>query len=79
MFHPSEVAVDYIWKRFSDLYFSVETQQLLVKLEKLAQQINHRSIHPESDEHQNFKKQLQRQKLELVKEFPFLKDRFSGE
>ena len=47
MFHPSEVAVDYIWKRFSDLYFSAETQQLLVKLEKLAQQINHRSIHPE--------------------------------
>lgn len=76
MFHPSEVAVDYIWKRFAELYFSAESQQLLVKLEKLALQINHRSIHPESDEHRNFTKQLERQKLDLVKEFPFLKDRF---
>jgi lysophospholipase L1-like esterase len=75
MFHPSEVAVDYIWKRFGEVYFSANTQKLLVRLEKLAMQMNHRSIHPKSDEHQHFLKQLEQQKLDLIREFPFLKGR----
>ncbi len=75
MFHPSEVAVEYIWKRFGEVYFSADTQNLLTRLEKLALQINHRSIHPDSEEHQHFINQLERQKLELVKEFPYLEGR----
>ena len=75
MFHPSEVAVEYIWKRFGEVYFSTDTQKLLYRLEKIAMQINHRSIHPDSEEHRKFLNQLERQKSELVKEYPFLKGR----
>lgn len=75
MFHPSDLAVEYIWKRFGEVYFTAETQQILKKAEKLALQINHRSLHPASTEHILFLKQLERQKLELLKEFPFLEGR----
>ena len=36
MFHPSETTIDYIWQRFSDTYFSLETQNLKKRLEQLS-------------------------------------------
>lgn len=76
MFHPSELAVDYIWQRFSETYFSTKTNQLKVRLEKLSTQMAHRPIHPDSIEFSYFSYQVEQQKAELRKEFPFLERRF---
>lgn len=54
MLHPSEVAVDYIWSYFSDMFFSEETRRLNVELGKIATALRHRPFNPESEQHQAF-------------------------
>lgn len=76
MLHPSELAIDYIWQRFSETYFSQKTNQLRKRLEQLSDQMAHRPIHPESIEHSYFIYNLQQQKSQLKTEFPFLAERF---
>lgn len=76
MLHPSDVAVEYIWKRFSDTYFSKDTLELKKRLEQLSADLSHRPLHPESAEYKKFLIQVDKRKSELITEFPFLEGRF---
>lgn len=42
MLHPSAVAVDYIWKAFSDCYFDNVTSSLWKELQSISKAMNHR-------------------------------------
>jgi len=75
MLHPSEVAVDYIWNRFSDTYFSSQTVELKKQLEKLNSDISHIPIHPDSAEYKSFLKNVNMRREELIVEYPFLSNR----
>jgi len=75
MFHPTDLAIDYIWKRFSDTYFSQKTQQLKKRLEQLALELAHRPLHPESIEYSYFLYKVEKHKSEIRTEFPLLADR----
>ncbi|MDD3080366.1 MAG: GSCFA domain-containing protein [Paludibacter sp.] len=75
MFHPSEVAIDYIWQRFSETFFSQKTLQLKKKLENIRQQTEHRPIHPDTIEHSYFMYMLEQQKAQLKQQYPFLAGR----
>lgn len=55
MLHPSEVAVDYIWEKFSTHLFSEETEKLCKEYTKLHSMKQHRPFNPES---QGYKKHL---------------------
>lgn len=72
MFHPSDTAIDYIWKRFSETYFSEETILIKTELEQLNAQLNHRSINPDSQEHIAFLQSLEKKKKLLIQKYPFL-------
>ncbi|UII24633.1 GSCFA domain-containing protein [Fulvivirga maritima] len=54
MIHPSEVAEDYIWDKFSNAYFNTDTQQFLKQWSKLQRAVHHRPFNPESEDHQKF-------------------------
>lgn len=54
MLHPSEVAVDYIWNYFSDMYFTEETRKLNLAVEKILAALNHRPFNPDSEEYREF-------------------------
>jgi len=56
--HPSEEAVDYIWKRFESTYFSDETIDLNAKVIQLRRSFLHKSIHEESIENVSRKENL---------------------
>lgn len=73
MLHPSDVAVDYIWKRFSETYFDENTMIIKKELEQFAGDLLHRPLHPESEEYQKFKKNTENKKNELKRKYPFLK------
>lgn len=60
--HPSNTAVNYIWKRFGEVFFSSVTQQLLTEIEAIRQAAQHRPFQPNSTAHQQF---IQRQ-LSLI-------------
>lgn len=44
MAHPNQQAIDYVWQKFGECFFSRETQNLNEKLHKLNQAINHRKM-----------------------------------
>lgn len=76
MLHPSDVAVDYIWQRFGDTYFSSETLNLKKELERLRADLNHRPLHPETEEYRLFQLSVEKKKNGLIQDYPFLKERF---
>ncbi len=75
MLHPSETAVDYIWKRFGETYFSPETQALQKRLEQLSADLAHRALHPETEEYQSFLKNTEKRRSEIIRDYPFMADR----
>ena len=76
MLHPSDVAVDYIWRRFAETWFSSETLNLKKELEQLRSDINHRPLHPETEEYRLFQLNVEEKKNGLIQHYPFLKERF---
>ena len=46
--HPNKLAVQYIWERFKEVLFSEETKSILKEREQIVTQLNHKSLHPNS-------------------------------
>ena len=72
MLHPSQVAVDYIWQRFAETYFSSDTCKEMRILHQLWRDRNHRFLHPESQEAQAFVERLNERVMSLKEIYPWL-------
>lgn len=75
MLHPSKLAIDYIWQRFAENYFSVSTFQLMQRIEDFNTRLNHRPIHPETAEHMRFLESIEKERDALTNQYPFLVNR----
>lgn len=75
MLHPSEVAVDYIWQRFSETYFDEPTSKIKKELEQLSADLSHRPLFPDSMEYQKFQANITNKQKELIARYPFLEKR----
>ena len=73
MVHPSNVAVEYIWKRFVDTYMNAETQSEMHVLHQLWRDRNHRFLHPDSEEAKRFEQRTMQKLLELQQYYAWLK------
>jgi len=71
MAHPSAQAVDYIWERFADSYFDESTRRAARRIEDVHKALEHRPLHPESDEYRQFVRQTMLKIAEIQKEFPY--------
>lgn len=58
MNHPSGVAIGYIWERFSDCFFSTETQTIIKESQKIKKDLLHRPVNKDSDGYRAFLKQI---------------------
>lgn len=54
MLHPSDQAVEYIWQRFSDTYFSEHTRSFLEEWRPVKAALGHRPFNADSEEHKEF-------------------------
>lgn len=59
MAHPSELTVAYVWERFLDTYCSAPTRQLIDEAFRLQQRLEHRMLHPNSEEAKRFTQETQ--------------------
>jgi hypothetical protein len=75
MLHPSEVAIDYIWKRFSETYFDEKTLLIKKELEQLSADLAHRPLQPDSVEFKKFQLNTEKKKIFLKNKYPFLESR----
>ena len=72
MLHPSDMAVEYIQERFSEMYFTTETQSLFNEISKLKKSIHHRPRFPKSKHHRVFQMSLLAQIKVLESRYSFL-------
>lgn len=72
MLHPTEQAVDYIWERFSNTYFSQSTADFIVEWRPLKQALAHKVLDATSNDFIKFK-QSSIEKLNIIaKKYPLL-------
>ena len=72
MLHPTEQAVDYIWERFSDTYFSQSTTDFITEWRPLKQALAHKVLDATSNDFIKFK-QSSIEKLNIIaKKYPLL-------
>ena len=73
MIHPSEVAIDYIFERFTETYLTNEAIRTAEEIKKIKKSLSHRPLHPDSEEYQNFKKKLSQQISTIAQKYPNIK------
>ena len=59
MLHPSPQAVDYIYERFADTFFSKATHCFIREWQPIKKALAHRPFNPDSDEYKDFIKKTQ--------------------
>ncbi|GAB5476391.1 MAG: GSCFA domain-containing protein [Maribacter sp.] len=69
MVHPNQLAVDYIWEKFKEVWISPEVYPIMNKVEAVQKGLEHRPFNPDSERHQQFLKSLN----EKIK---YLQDRY---
>lgn len=69
MVHPSPQAIDYIFSRFADTYFTPQTNAYIKKIEKILAALNHHPIDPQTPDHQAFRNATRAQLDSLAKEY----------
>lgn len=67
MLHPNQVAVNYIWERFSACYFSETTVKIMQEVGSIQNGLNHIPFDVNSESHQKFLNTL-REKINLLQQ-----------
>lgn len=73
MIHPSKVAIDYIWERFSETFISEESHSMMKEVETIQKGLQHQSFNPDSESHIKFKEKLGEKITKLVSHYSFMK------
>ena len=70
MLHPSQMAIDYIWKRFSENYISEENFATMEEVCSIQKGLAHRPFNPNTACHQKFLNTLKNKIFKLQEQFP---------
>ena len=70
MLHPSQQAVDYIWERLVETYFSAEAKTFIAEWAPLKAALNHKPFEPDSNEYKAFMDKTMLKVAELRKKYP---------
>ena len=73
MVHPNELAVDYIWEKFQQVWIVDEVKAPMKKVAEVQKGLQHRPFNPKGLEHQKFQMALQERIMYLKKVYPFMK------
>jgi len=69
MLHPSEQAVEYIWQRFGETFFSQRTHDFLREWQPIKAALGHRPFNPEADEYRAFLADARRKEALLLEKY----------
>lgn len=69
--HPSELAVRYVWERFTEWCLSSEALQAMEEYEVVHKALKHKPLHPESEEYKRFLEQIMLKIERLNGKYPY--------
>ena len=83
MIHPTEVAEEYIWNKFSETYFKEETKEIIKEWSSVYKALRHKPFRENSEEYKKFlnetlkKLELLKGKINVQEEIDFLRDKIN--
>ncbi len=69
MLHPSDQAVEYIWQRFANTFFSSDSFRFIEEYRPIRQALQHKPFHPDSEEYRLFLAQAQQRQLSFRRKY----------
>ncbi len=72
MAHPSNEAIEYIFEKFSNTYFSNETVKLNAEIENIVTATKHKPINPQTESYQKFRKNTLDKISSIQNQYPVL-------
>lgn len=72
MLHPSQVAIDYIWEKFTNTYILSETFSVMDEVRTIQKALKHRPFNPNSDQHLQFLENVNKNIEALQGKFVFM-------
>jgi len=73
MLHPNQVAIDYIWERFSESCIDANSFQTMKEVSEIQKGLLHRSFNPDSEQHLKFLSTLNQKIDVLTTKIPHIK------
>ncbi|MCM5664225.1 GSCFA domain-containing protein [Galbibacter mesophilus] len=72
MLHPNATAINYIWEKFSSVWFAPSTENIMKEIEKIQSGLAHRPFNPSSAEYKKFQENLQQKITYLSEKHPHI-------
>lgn len=72
MIHPNQIAINYIWERYSTTWISEEEAAIMKEISSIQNGLNHRPFNPSSQQHQQFLKNLELKIENLQQQYSFI-------
>ncbi len=72
MIHPNQTAINYIWEKFTDSWFSDKSKETMEEVSTIQNGINHKPFNPNSNRHQQFLEGLKNKIARLQEEHSFI-------
>lgn len=69
MLHPTDQAVEYIWQRFGETFFSKQTRKFLEEWHPIKAALAHRPFNPEAEEYRKFLEKAKEGERELMERY----------
>lgn len=69
MLHPTDQAVEYIWQRFGETFFSKQTVKFLEEWRPIKAALAHRPFNPEAEEYRKFLEKAKEEERELMERY----------
>lgn len=73
MLHPNQIAIDYIWKLFSENNISENDFSIMKEVDEIQKSLRHRTFNPDSEQHKKFLAKLNQKIDALAGKLPHIK------
>jgi len=72
MLHPNQIAIDYIWERFTQTFISPKASEVLHEIDSIQKALSHRPFNPDSASHRKFLEKLSGKIALLQQKYPHI-------
>ncbi|MDX1315823.1 MAG: GSCFA domain-containing protein, partial [Eudoraea sp.] len=70
--HPNELAVDYIWEKFRQVWIDEKIGEDMREVDAIRKGLAHRANYPDTEKHQKFIRSLEERMRRLQQKYPFM-------
>jgi len=76
MIHPNEIAIDYIWEKFAEVWIDNSVLDVMNKVSEIQRGLQHRAFNPSGEAHLKFIKSIHEKITYIRKTYPFMNFNF---